>query len=348
MLIAHSSAASTRYKLDILRALILPMGAHLTFRYDKKYLPGQLAEEFEKNSIRDQKVVISSLFDDSVNQSTAFIPIRFAEIVETKILGTMCLLVMRLGGFAVVGDDTLWTNEIQKLASNLPAYKAGKLQGMFCERLSSNSQTLREIMDMTSWTAAITRLQKIPTYASEPYFYCIPGVLDSDDRKYMEIQSGKFQLKTSSDYQVHLVYYAISKPAKDYVMKLESNDGLIRFVDSDTVFVDTRYDEKMIRIRSNRLDETRNVSVRIKQLEAGADTNSLIAPSVDLEFRIRFRWFRASALAVLIAASMFAETYLSAIEGKFEGNVRIEVLVGMGALALLTSLFAVFGIRKYF
>ena len=91
MLIAHSSAASTRYKLDVLRALTLPVGAHLTFRYGKRLLPDKLGEEFEKDSIKKERVLISSLHDDSANQTVAYIPIRFAEIVATKVLGTMCL-----------------------------------------------------------------------------------------------------------------------------------------------------------------------------------------------------------------------------------------------------------------
>ena len=86
--ICFSSGAQPRYRDDIIRAMAMPAGCELTFRYRQKYIAHGVLEHLKSNSIRlGDQVLICYLDQSDRNKPVDYIPVRFAKLLEAPVIG---------------------------------------------------------------------------------------------------------------------------------------------------------------------------------------------------------------------------------------------------------------------
>lgn len=98
-LLCLSSGIRPRYREDVLRAVSMPKGSRLRFRYLAELVPDELRTQLSKNVLSGAEVVIAYLarYDASV-QPTA-VPVRGAKLCSSKVAGQMVLLDFELEDF---------------------------------------------------------------------------------------------------------------------------------------------------------------------------------------------------------------------------------------------------------
>jgi hypothetical protein len=78
--ICLSSGASPRYREDITRALALPVGTVLQFRYDKAYLTQAVRIAVEQGTAAGQPAIIVYIDQSVQGQAPSYVPCRYARI----------------------------------------------------------------------------------------------------------------------------------------------------------------------------------------------------------------------------------------------------------------------------
>src|SRR5262245_14722663 len=123
--ICFSSGAQKQYRDDIIRALGMPFGCELIFRYRLKYV-AEPVQRYLKNEQDRQKdrVLISYLDQSDRNQPVFFIPVRFATLIETPIIGDFVVLRMRVGNFAHASDLDAFNRDLQSCSAEVPKWPA--------------------------------------------------------------------------------------------------------------------------------------------------------------------------------------------------------------------------------
>lgn len=173
MLFSCSSGATVRYLEDVVRAISMPSGGTLQFRYATKYIDPQLVKTIErkKSVLIGRDVILTYLDQSDERRNTGLppkvVPCRHAIISEITMVGTSVTLVYELRHFVFpknVIDGKISYNEYQKYVGNqssedcpLPiAWKEEKVKQRakgywFCEVKEPNIEIV-EISEATqSW-----------------------------------------------------------------------------------------------------------------------------------------------------------------------------------------------------
>src|SRR6266540_2461948 len=131
MHVCLSSGGSPRYRQDILRALAMPFGTDLQFRYRKKWLSPDTAADVPKMKDKRPRALIAYIDQTDPVRLPSLVPCRFARIVEAISLGSTVTLTLRLEGFAYASDLDAANADLRKLATNVPEMKDGKPAGFW-------------------------------------------------------------------------------------------------------------------------------------------------------------------------------------------------------------------------
>ena len=106
MIFACSSGAAKRYIEDVARAIAMPPGMHLQFRYAAKYISPELRNTLERDpyALNGREVVLAYLDQSEARRkqhaAPKVVPCRAATIVSAEFIGTSYIFVYRLAGFA--------------------------------------------------------------------------------------------------------------------------------------------------------------------------------------------------------------------------------------------------------
>ncbi len=123
LFICFSSGAEPRYRDDIVRAMAMPMGCELTFRYRMKYLAHAVQEHLKNGRITEgDRVLISYLDQSDRAKPVFFVPVRFASVIEAPIVGDYVVLRMRVGELAHAADLEAFNSEVQARSAEVPKW----------------------------------------------------------------------------------------------------------------------------------------------------------------------------------------------------------------------------------
>src|SRR5260370_772204 len=124
MYILLSSAATPRYKQDILRCLAAPLGAKVQFRYAKKYVAENILEQIQKgpNKTKALGEGIVCFVNTEPPGVSPLLPVRKVEIKAVVVHGSTISLTLRMQDFALA-DPTEFTNAVGAVADNVSPRK---------------------------------------------------------------------------------------------------------------------------------------------------------------------------------------------------------------------------------
>jgi hypothetical protein len=294
MLLCLSSGYRPRYRHDILRAISMPRGNHLQFRYEKDLVPGGLQTRLAKNELTGIEVCIAYLDRTDTGETPEIIPCRLAILVESRVAGDMVLLDLRLGEFWISRDIQAFNRDVRGASSNLPHWAGRNLQGVFCQMITSVPTSLIKTAEITDWQYIVRALKEHKDFADEPFFYYVVSLREAGVAKDLELIDNAYSLKAGKSYRLRVIQFGPgshldSLPVgKTYWLLARSDDEQILFTATNEVAIDSPYDEKSIRFRTaHPTHKTDSALTLLRQTTPGIPEESKAILDFDLHVHIK-------------------------------------------------------------
>src|SRR6266478_8670615 len=178
MFLCLSSGASPRYRQDVLRALSMPHGSLLQFRYHRNWIAKGILQSPQFSRDRESLALIAYIDQSDPKKTPELVPCRFASIVEAKVHGTTVSLLLELKEFALAADLAGFNKELQATsAGSLPAWQAdGKLKGEYWLELAPNPATSIRSEKLEDWESIVAQLVQRADFKDETCFYAVQGI----------------------------------------------------------------------------------------------------------------------------------------------------------------------------
>jgi len=352
MLLCLSSGYRPRYRHDVLRAISMPEGTHLQFRYESSLIPEGLRQRVKSNDFAGSEVCIAYLDRSKPQQSPEIVPCRVANLIESHLSGDMYILDLCLGQFSVATDIRAFNKDIYTVASNLPYWHGDDICGSFFQLINSMPTTLRKTSDIGDWQALVTTLSTHSDFSTEPFFYYVKSLTNVANKEAIPVCSNVYRIDASKTYQLTIVQYAPGNSldsrtvGETYWLLVKNEDANVSFTTTKELAIDSPYDEKTVRLRaSNPTQATDCVVALLRQITAGFPDPSKAVLDFDLGLQIKpsYGWlvFKGLVVGSLIGAQGLVPIYLNPnITDKWIGYIIVSI-AGIAA-----GLIASFGLRK--
>lgn len=290
-----SGNSSERYRRDILRALALPRGAHLQFRYDSKWVSSAIWQNLSGAFEKPRRALIAFWNTEDKGMPPTFLPCRFGSVVSARRLGSIATLTLELEDFAYAGDLSEFNQEVRRLSKGLlPVWaESGKIAGELWSALEADPVGVRRISQATEWVGdwqqIVAQLAPLASFAPEPTFYVVLGVCEAARESWVEPKDGVYPLCPNRDYELQLHHF---HPGSDFgpahgnvELSLVVHGEGANLTSNPTVLLDSPYDLKRWRFKTGEPMRTERfvLSAYRKEPNPGPQTQSM-----NLEFDLVF------------------------------------------------------------
>lgn len=260
MFVLLSSAASPRYRHDILRCISAPIGAKIQFRYAQRHFDENALESLrssaQSNEISEDAVVC---FADSAvaDGSLPIIPVRRAVIEGVAFHGSSVSVQLRVEDFAFHEGDL--SAAIAQMSGQVsPSKKDNKVVGKFAFAAGDigKADGLNFGSDLAIWEKLVERLQKCGSFENEAFFWVVLGLRDAAAARVLDEKCDRWNDKLESSSNSTLCIYHF-RPQRDGEPNGElafNTVGPIEAGSPSRLSIDSRYDLKRWNIRSQKRD----------------------------------------------------------------------------------------------
>lgn len=187
MFLLLSSAASPRYKQDILRCLAAPMNARIQFRYARELVAPAVLDQISRHAnqpgpLGDGLVCFLNTQPDGL---LPLYPVRKVRIETVTVHGSTLSLALRMQDFAHHQNPADFTEHVSSATSGLSPHKdnQGVVQGPYFFSVPDNAQQpplggLSLGHSIALWETVARQLQGTDTFQGEAFFWTVLGVSD--------------------------------------------------------------------------------------------------------------------------------------------------------------------------
>lgn len=353
-LLCLSSAVHRRYRDDVLRAMALPLGAALTFRYEESIIDDDLREPLEKNELRDATALLAHVdLPEPPRNPSAIIPVRYAQLSQSLHAGSFYTLRFLLRDFAHAADLAAFRKQ---LPGTLPAYDTTESSwgGLWCVSVTPNLSCVERGEDLNLWQATARQLSAHASFAREHFYLHLLGVRGISDVGLVKPESGVYRLKADCDYELQIVHYSPTDdehadPQQDikHVVTVSSYDDTLSVRSTPTQPIDCPYDLKRVRFSTHHLGGKRDSRLAIESFELPLADHPFPQLQLEMVAKVLGNWKATAGLGIGIGL-LLALTQLIGFWSNTDKAVA-QTLPVAGAIlffGLLTGLIAAFGIRR--
>lgn len=359
-LLLLSSGLRPRYRHDILRALALPIGAQLQFRYQRKYLREDLFEKLTKNGARGHKVLVGYLNASDKHHAPTIVPCRMGHVSETRTEGDFALVRFEVDEFASSLDADLMNFEDELKASAcssealFPYWEQDNCKGDFCIELTSCPSRVNRSRELATWQTIVKQIGACPDFREEPFFFSVRRLHKLASAREAPPSEGKYVLDANSSYRLEIAHFSPSSPDSRIDGSGASASSLVVTLDGaglqalagTRIVVDSPYDVKEISFRthgeSRRLHALMAVS---RQVHVVSDGKSSLQDTLDFELPIEIKgaWVKPIFIGSLIGVFLAAQQAVPLLKAD-----QLDVTSGaiLLVLGILIGLMVVFGVKK--
>lgn len=354
MLLCLSSAAKPRYRQDILRALSMPTGARLQFRYALKWVAHGLHDRLRANALKGTDVCIGYLDVSDATTPPKIVPVRSGTIHATDVQGDFCVLELDLQGFAYSSDVEALNRQLRTQSGNLPAWRDGAPLGHYLEEIRPEGLPLKVAADVGEWQQICKALNSFPAYGKEQVFYRLEGIYLSGTNEMAACKDAVFQLRSGDLYDLRLLHFSpgglsTGEENKDFNwLVVDGDDKATTFVRTKMLAVDSNYDVKTIRFRAATTTVAQDARLAFSRRKPGATKPEESIWDFDLQSRVKPRrwtlWWQGLAVGLPVALQGLVLTYGNpgiASQPHVHYVAAVVVLAGFA-----TGLLASFGLRR--
>jgi hypothetical protein len=337
--ICFSSGAQRRYRDDIVRAMAMPAGCELTFRYRAKYISHSVQEFLRKTTLVEQPRVLVCYLDQSERQRPVdFIPIRFARLIEAPIIGDFVVLRMRVEQFAFTPDVTAFNRDIHLRSSELPKWSSSEAdkyaQGAFWVEVNEYPKSVGESDKISEWQQIVNSLLTRSDFAEAGPFYQIVRLQDVQSKTPVIMKNGQFDLRPNLEYELLIDHYLPKDPVGNFQLGAGlSGDGLA-FITGTTIQVDSPYDRHWLRFKTSEPLRAERAVITISKKESAQDA----AVQFDLPILVGGARLRAVLIGLAVGVLLAVPQVTTAwVNPSFANR-------GLGWLIGLSSFIAIFNV----
>ncbi len=345
MHICLSSAARPRYRQDIIRAVAIPSGGKVSFRYDRKWISPSVLQKIEEKALVEQPALICFVDQQDTSRQPILVPCRFAEFGEIDRPGSTVSLQLVLGDFAYAEDLEAFNRQIRASSGDLvPTCDAkGDISGTYWFEVSQQITTAVKTTELADWEQLVTQLAEFPDFGidREPFFFYVKGLYRATDREPVKMKSGAYNLSPGAEYEIQIYHFhPKSSPVQASTwLRLDADSSAVRLPAGNLAAVDSRYDLKRIRVMTDTAVFKEEGGIHIYRV----DGNPQADPAVD-EFRLAFKVRGALPTTVckgLLLGALLASPHVLSIDDFANLNAYVPAV-----FPLIAGILVAFGVRK--
>ncbi len=347
MFICLSSGATPRYRQDVLRAIAIPRGGTLQFRYAQKYITEDVKAKMRDGTCRGAKALIAYVDQSDRAHEPLLIPCRFAAVIKTELHGTTATIEFELGQFAYARDLEAFNSQVRSVSGGvLPSWEGAQGQypkGAYAIDVATESVTnVVAASDLSDWEKIVEQLASRPDFTAESCFYMVDGLRSVDTEEVHVMQNGTYNLKPSCEYELCIYHYLPTSSTHTTYLHLLVGKPSVEFLTSPTQAIDSRYDMKRIRFRTGCPVWPENVVCSLHK----ADSPMLTPPSVfdfDVRMSIAGTYCKLLFWGICVGFLLATPHIINTISGTGSAKVflcSVYVIVG-----IITGVLAAFKLR---
>lgn len=370
-----SSGLLPQYAHDVLRAMAMPRGSHLQFRYKLKRLAEVIKEAIKGQQFEKRAAVIAYIDQSRKDGPVEIVPLRHASVIAAELHGTTVSLQLELNGFATSTEPAAdFTERVRTVMKELPKGTVGSIEGLYWfdvgrsiivgESEYGSTAPRKRITDVEAFESLVRQLSERKDFFHEVLFFHLSAIRDAVDGRLVRAQDGEFGLAANRPYdlQIHQLH---SRDDARTSLELETKNPYLTITSNPTLRFTSPYDTRHVSVRSGappvslddafaepqeRIKRANRAVLSIYRLREGT-TTSVIERELDFDLAFRVHSDVSGTLktgflvGVLLAAPALLSFYGS---GKWTGESGGGIAVLIVAVSLIGGLIASLGIRKPF
>jgi hypothetical protein len=343
MYVCLSSGALPRYREDILRALAMPAGSHLQFRYHVDIVASAIREPLKQGAQIRGNCLIAALTFSDLERCSKIIPCRAAEIVAAQAHGSTYSLTMELGDFSYADGLDSFNKTIRRHLPTLGDWDGEQLpHGDLWSYTDQLIEGRRESLELELWENIVSQLVLTKSFATESLFYCVKSIHRLDNRAVVRPEHGRFTIPSGKVHEIE-IYHSSPLKAPSGLFHIQSTPEL-QLISSSDLVLDSNYDLKRIRFSAGRYQRER-IGILALYHDFGADGATEKRRRdwhFDLTFRIRGSFWYTLGLASLVGLLLTLPQMLAAVQFSKPPLSLTQVAAYFILSLLLNSLAAAF------
>lgn len=342
-----------RYKQDILRALAMPNGARLQFRYNLRWVAQALHDRTKGNSLKGVEACIAYVDQSRSDRIPDIAPVRAATILSTEVQGDFCVVEFELAGFAFASDIEAFNKQLRTLSGNLPNWVGGSVKGHYLEEIDRKTLALEMNADTGQWQSICKALVAYPAFQGQKLFYRLETVRHVATGQPAKCDDGVLRLCAGDLYELQLLHFSPTKLAFPEVLKndclnwlvMDADEKVLTFVSTRSLAVDSDYDVKTVRVRTAATTVPLDARISFSRRPEGALKAEDGTWDFDLQARVTPRWWTLTWQGLVGGVLLATQGLVLTFNNKnIDNQATVAILVA--AVGVLTGLFASFGLRK--
>ena len=346
MFLCLSSGASARYREDVLRALAMPWGSALQFRYLKRYVAPAVLDGASSIPTQTPDALIAYIDQSEPGKPPQIVPCRFARITEVTGVGTAVTLLLELREFAFASDLVKFNVDLStKSTGQLPAWQAdGKIQGHYWLEVSSDlTETLRSDK-LDDWERIVVQLANRSDFKDENCFYAMVGIHEIVSRSAVTVNKGRYELRSGHEYELTLYHFYPKNVPLSARITLSTTSQWLSFTSNPLLYLDSRYDLKRARFKVGKPTSEEQAIVSVMRNVGDAQ---LAYVDFDISVLVHSVFWRTLGYGVVLGALLAGPQIVATLSNpNLPANNVVLVCLASTFIGLATGIFAAFGLKK--
>lgn len=275
-----SSNIRPQYEQDIIDVAAAPSGHIVRFRYETRYVDDQIRQDWSTNKLVGRSaLVLYSIQQPQNYHPPAFVPVRHATIASSAIEGSVCVVEMRLGHYAVLRAPAVgetrgsivagFTNQLSHGLKGCPGHEdrdrrfsaaQGEVPPGFMPEGLSEADNFERLASYLAGTVS---------FAAHS-FWRISAIREVGKAESLDAnRDGRWRLKSNVTYELVVAHYQpdVGGRPLDYAtakFDLASDGSLLEIIADKQVEVASRYDAVPIRLRVPSLTEVKETVLTVR------------------------------------------------------------------------------------
>jgi hypothetical protein len=354
-LLCVGSGLTPRYKLNTLQALAMPLGARIQFRYIARLIPDGLKKKLDGNAFKGATVLLGYVDCTAAarrpDNRCDILPYRYAELVSSRKVGSVYILQLEVGDFAISSDLEAFQ---RNLTGDVPEWGVdNKLKGAWCNELPTDFKEVRPTTSLADWEVIVKQIRQREDFSKVAYFCTIEGLFERTTGKRLVLSNGEYVLRSNKDYELRIFHFDPDSDAhtgykQTRWLRLSVIGPWLRFPTNPLLAIDSPYDVKSIHLISGSTARQQYSSLVLKD-EATTAANNTINSEQSLEMYLPVRikgtvW--QTSLYGLVVGTLLASQQLLVLFSQPVITNPIRITIATMVLGLGTGFVVAFGLSK--
>ena len=349
MIICLSSGSRERYRQDVILSLAMPENYVLQFRYDKKWISSAVLEKIQNKSIIRETALIVYVDQYDKMIQPELIPCRIANVISCSEHGSTISLQFNLKEIAYAKDIQAFNREIHSLSVGTIVNwdQNKKPKGHYCVWVENNNlSTMVLSKDLIIWESVVSQIAERKEFANEKTFYTIESLVEVDSNKIIPPYNGVYSLKSSREHQLNIYHYHPQEGKSKAYLLCSSKAPIVTNITNPKMLVNSRYDIKHFRFKTEKAINTTRVALTIYRGE-GENENEMPMLDFDLILKIKGSLCKNALLGVFVGVLLAIPIISSTISDTQLSSSTKTVLIFLSLLSnIFVGLIASFNFKK--